>query len=219
LTYAGSRRRFHTRRLALEELEQRLVLSNYSLGVISDEFFTDGLDVSPAEPTDSFDFELADDVESGLCARFDFTQTQDGADLQLYDAQGALLAAEYGTAGGGQISLQGLSAGNYSLLISAREGADIDYSLTIGEDRTLVVGDWAESNDTVEAANNLGLVEGLNEWTDLNIHSDTDRDWFRFATPDTGQTGQYARIEFTHDLGDLDMRLYDSGGTSRSPRS
>ncbi|RKY27812.1 MAG: hypothetical protein DRP79_02890, partial [Planctomycetota bacterium] len=205
----GSRGRSCFRRLALEELEQRLALSNYSLGVVSDGFSMDGLDVTPEAGSDSFDFEFADGA-LGLCARIDSLEGGGSLDLRLHDDHGALVDASCGVSEEGEVSLQALAPGHYTLRVVAHGGASADYSLSLGAPEPLVAGDWAEGNNSSGVAYDLGAVEGYNQWSDLSIHSSTDRDWFRFEISGDGEAGQYVGTEFTHALGDLDMKLYNS---------
>jgi hypothetical protein len=73
--------------------------------------------------------------------------------------------------------------------------------------------DRFEPNESSGAATNLGTITSVRNETDLNIHSSTDRDWFRFATTQTGDTNSKVQIFFSHAAGDLDMRLYNSSAT------
>lgn len=61
---------------------------------------------------------------------------------------------------------------------------------------------------------NLGPCNPLKTITNLSIHEAGNDDYWRFYMPATGGSGDYVRIEFEHDLGDLDMKLLNSSGAT-----
>ncbi len=60
---------------------------------------------------------------------------------------------------------------------------------------------------------NLGPSNPQKRVEMLSIDDAGGDDYFRFYMPATGASGDFVRIEFEHDLGDLDMRLLSSTGT------
>lgn len=89
------------------------------------------------------------------------------------------------------------SAGPYSLTI---ELYPIDSS---------IAPDRYEPNDDFAQAFDFGVVEGEKVASELTIHSETDEDFFQFATTATGTDSHYVAIDFSHDDGDLALSLYD----------
>lgn len=87
-------------------------------------------------------------------------------------------------------------------------------------------GDWADaaSNNgspatpTVLTPPGQATATGPRTWDDpanpLSISPTGDVDWYRFTTGDLGKEGDYAAIAFDHTLGDIDLQLYDSAGTT-----
>ncbi|MFV2065778.1 MAG: hypothetical protein ACC645_02270 [Pirellulales bacterium] len=57
---------------------------------------------------------------------------------------------------------------------------------------------------------NLGAFSGLWRNPNLSIHESDDEDWFQFWVLGELTADHYARIKFEHDLGNLDLELYDS---------
>ena len=78
--------------------------------------------------------------------------------------------------------------------------------------RSSVAPDWAEPNNTISKAYDLGAIDGAKTWPSLSIHSRSDADWFKFTLPAAAGADDYAKITFSDALGDLDMALYDSRG-------
>lgn len=83
--------------------------------------------------------------------------------------------------------------------------------------------DYAEPNGTIAQVEsrpeggpnspNLGPCGPERVLTDLTIHNDRDVDYFRFYLNDTGGADDLIRIDFDPAEGDLDLELYDEGGT------
>jgi subtilisin-like proprotein convertase family protein len=74
-------------------------------------------------------------------------------------------------------------------------------------------GDAFEPDDTLATAARLGAVSGSKSWSNLSIHTSTDTDWYQFSINSAGTAANFARIDFTHASGDLDLFLYNSSGT------
>ena len=110
------------------------------------------------------------------------------------------------------LSLAGLSAGTYLIRVSG-EATD-RYGLRIDASPAAVAGgDWTESNESLDESHDLRTIEGLVSLSGLSIHTAEDRDWFQFRTETVGGESDLVRIDFRHDVGDLDLALYDGGGT------
>jgi hypothetical protein len=139
--------------------------------------------------------------------------------LELYDANGFFLDFGFDDDydGDASISLQGLDAGTYSVLVYGFGFEDLEYNLSF---QTPSDGgtpddddDRYEQNDSFDAAKDLNpavnenpKLTGLNTYEDLKIVSNDD-DWFSFTT-DAGNVT--VRIDFEHSKGDLDLELYDA---------
>jgi hypothetical protein len=67
--------------------------------------------------------------------------------------------------------------------------------------------DKFEPNDSFEMAANLGTVDALME-TDLTIHLPGNNDYFQFLAAKSGP--MQVQILFDHEMGDLDLFLYDA---------
>ena len=66
------------------------------------------------------------------------------------------------------------------------------------------------------ASPNLGPCGPQRTVSGLTIHNSTDNDYFRFYMPHTGTSSDFVRIDFSHGLGDLDMALQSSAGSTLS---
>ena len=73
--------------------------------------------------------------------------------------------------------------------------------------------DRFEDNDTAATATDLHTISGTLSETALSIEFD-DLDWYRFTLPSAGRPGDTVSIEFDHELGDVDLELYGSDGTT-----
>ena len=120
----------------------------------------------------------------GDLVRIDFLHNQGDLDLYLYRSgdTNTPIRSSNGVSDGEQISLEGLAAGTYYILVHGYRGAtNPNYSLTIDAPEN-PTPDWAEPNGTAAAAYDLGTVEGLDAEQDpLSIDSANDVDWFRFT--------------------------------------
>jgi len=76
--------------------------------------------------------------------------------------------------------------------------------------------DSCEPNNSYIDAYNFGSISAPVFRYHLNVNVG-DIDWFRFTTLQVGDQGDYVRISFLNDQGDLDLELYKtvSGGISR----
>ena len=72
--------------------------------------------------------------------------------------------------------------------------------------------DACEPNDALDEAFDLGTVFGESTRA-LNLHSDSDVDWFKFSLAATCGSDREIRLTFSETIGaDLDMELFDSQG-------
>jgi hypothetical protein len=60
----------------------------------------------------------------------------------------------------------------------------------------------------------LGPCGPLRKIEGLTIHASNNDDWYRFYLPTTANSSHFVRIEFVHALGDLDMTLLNSAGST-----
>lgn len=187
----------------------------YDLGIASGVRTWSGLSIHAAGDIDVFRFQTASLGTSADSVRIDFTGGTGDLNLTLHDAGGTILATSAGTGDLERISLANLAAGTYYVGIRGAGSAVNAYTLTIAAPGGLA-DDWAEDNDSLADAHDLGSVAGHRSWTGLNINTLTDEDWFRLTIQDTCLARNYVQILFTHSSGDLDMRLYDAGGALRS---
>ena len=77
------------------------------------------------------------------------------------------------------------------------------------EIETLIGSDRFEVNNTIETATDLGS-DPFVTLRDLSIHNLDDADFFQIAAHDTGKL--IVGAHFSHDIGDLDVRVWDSNG-------
>jgi hypothetical protein len=172
------------------------------------------VDQSGPAGDDWYTFSLATTGVAGQYARIDFTDALGDLDLALYDAQGHLVGESRSHDDFESVSLAGLPAGTYQLWVfdGYSYGTNASYTLTINAPQ-VAAGDWAEPDDSIDTAYNFGLVHGQHAWGHLSIDHGGDMDYYRFATSGTGSSGNYARIDFSDALGDLDLRLFNSSGS------
>src|SRR5262249_41132391 len=126
---------------------------------------------------------------------------------------GNQLRLSQGVTNSEEVGLDGLAAGTYWVRVYGYSGAvNPNYTLTISAPRA-PAGDGFEPDDTRATAHDLGTIRGSARSPALSTPSPTDQDWYKFTTTGTGASGHFVHIDFTHALGDLDMKLFDSGGT------
>jgi hypothetical protein len=75
-------------------------------------------------------------------------------------------------------------------------------------------GDNFEENDTKDQAKDLTTFRTTYQksWENLSLDDD---DWFKFNLPSKGTGNDYISISFDDSLGDLDLELYNSSGTTK----
>lgn len=129
--------------------------------------------------------------------------------LAVYDSAGTRLAYndDFGGSRNSDLTVS-LRAGSryYSGVASYYGASSGSYLLyTDGPD-----DDVNEDNDTLATATNLGAITGPRTLSGLRLLDGGDN--FRFQTTTTGTASDFVQINFTHALGDVDLRLYNSAG-------
>ncbi|MFM6012551.1 MAG: pre-peptidase C-terminal domain-containing protein, partial [Dolichospermum sp.] len=189
------------------------------LGTLTSAFNRGNLSIHTSSDVDWFKFTLATAGNETNSVGIDFTHIQGDLDIGLYDGNGNFLNNSTGVDNQETISLEGLTAGSYYLQVYGYNGAvNPDYSLFINPPQG-VTGDWAETNNTAATAKDLRTLNGL--WTSSDVNSQPlsittgDQDWFKFTITRAGTAENNVGITFSHDLGDLDLELYDATGTTQ----
>ncbi len=188
-----------------------------NLGKLDRQFNRDNLSIT-ANDTDWFRFEI--DAKGGVsdAAGITFNHQQGDLDIELYASDGTtLLDSSQGVGNTESISLNGRNAGVYFLKVYGYGGAtNSEYSVAISAPVN-AAGDWADrlaANNTAATARDLRTVQGFQTWEPFSIHTATDVDWFKFTTLATASATDYLQIDFDHTLGDLELELYASNGTT-----
>ena len=180
----------------------------------------DGLSIHDEADVDWFAFELLAEGTTHHHVAIDFDHLEGDLDLSLFDSQGTLLGESTGVSDFEEISLSGWPAGEYHLQIYGYQGAtNPEYALMIdgpdwneNEFEGNFPPDTHEPNDSQEEAFDLRTIEGHVHLQNLSIHSQDDVDWFEFTITATATEGHWVEIDFEHELGDLDMALYNDDG-------
>ncbi|MFN5990091.1 MAG: pre-peptidase C-terminal domain-containing protein, partial [Dolichospermum sp.] len=189
------------------------------LGTLTSAFNRGNLSIHTTSDVDWFKFTLATTGNETNSVGIDFTHIQGDLDIGLYDSNGNFVSSSTELDNQETISLEGLTAGSYYLQVYGYNGAvNPDYSLFINPPQG-VTGDWAETNNTAATAKDLRTLNGL--WTSSDVNSQPlsittgDQDWFKFTITGAGTAENNVGITFSHDLGDLDLELYDATGTTQ----
>jgi hypothetical protein len=140
-----------------------------------------------------------------------FTNTNGNIDARLLDSTGATLITSNGSSNTERLSLDGLSQGTYFIEIFASPGARNRYSL-IFEGPTFASADRFEANNTISTGTNLQAISGTSTVSNLSIHSNADRDFYKFTTSGIGTSAHYVEVRFSQTDGDLDARLLNFSG-------
>lgn len=159
---------------------------------------------------DWYTFKLTSAGRHGDAVVVDFSHFLGDIDIYLYDASGeTLLDASYGVANREAISLAGLAAGSYRLLVEGYDGAsNPDYQLGVTAAPVTASGDRLENNDSADSATPLQSINGTLTESGLSIET-FDEDWFAFTLTAAGRAGDAVTATFNHALGDIDLYLFD----------
>ena len=182
-----------------------------NLGIVRGTQVWDELSVHYTGNDDWYRFEAVAPGRAEDSVRIDFHHADGNLGMGLHDAEGALLRTADGTTDAEEVSLAGREPGVYYVRVYGAQGnTNAAYTLTIAGPEP--AADALEPNDDPATATNLGPLEGEQSWPGLSIHPTGDQDWFRFETSRGGAKDDFVRIDFRHDLGDLDLRLFDEQG-------
>ena len=189
---------------------------------------TENLTLHTATDQDWYSFEMRNASSSSSEISVSYDSALGAMNLSLWAVDvGAstptLVAASASGTGREVINFDSYLAGTYYLQAFGLDGALIpDYSLSIdvtefegsGSQSNVIPADQfdrANSNDTSVTATELGTLSTTLNVADLSIHSSTDKDHLQFATTYAGET--QITLSFSHEGGDIDTSLKDSGGT------
>src|SRR5262245_54642926 len=166
-----------------------------------------------ADSADWYRFTMPGPGGSAHYVSISFQHSQGDLDMALYDAQGGLVGTSDGVTDLERISLNGRAAGTYYLQVYGFLGAfNPNYTLDINPGVAVTpADDGYEENDTLAQASDLGPVTATRTITGLVMADSAD--WFRFTTDQAGSSSSAATIRFQQAQGNLDLRLYDAGGT------
>jgi uncharacterized delta-60 repeat protein len=175
------------------------------------------LSIHQASDQDWYQFEITERASRGHVAAIAFNAWEADLDLRLFDAQGQPVPAPGGTpraattiAGVESISLAGLGAGAYYLLVQGYAGAVCrQYDLLIngpGAAYQDVFESLSENNNPFTPTE-LGVIDRQFVLSDLSLDRAGDEDWFRFELTTAGGKLDGVEIEFDQSLGDIDLSV------------
>jgi hypothetical protein len=140
-----------------------------------------------------------------------FLNSQGNLDLQLYNSTGTLVDQSSTTMDQEQISLSGLAAGKYYVLVFGANGdRNENYTLQIKPPVPVPADDQYEPNNSFATAFNFGALSTGKTVAGLKMADSGD--WYSFTTVGIGGANDGASISFLDSQGDLDMELYDANG-------
>lgn len=167
---------------------------------------------------DWFRFELLATASTSHYVLADFRHALGDVELELYDAQGRLIRTSTSSLAPESISLAGLTAGVYFVRVFGYQNATSpNYSLEIfapsSGNRT---PDRYESNNTLESATVIrssgNQLSGALTVSELNLHSSSDQDFFKFTTVANSTVAHSVSLDFNPGDGDLNFYLLDAAG-------
>ena len=171
------------------------------------------LTIDSASDADWFKFTLDATGRSSSYIGIDFKQWAGDLDLYLYDADGNLLDYAKSVTDNERISLKGLAAGDYYVKVVGYEENVNEYKLAYSLPEPIVLHDAYENGDTKAHSYHLGR---LSEQITLNaaISRADDQDYYMFQLPKKGLTCDTITLTYDDDVGDLDLYLYGSNGST-----
>jgi hypothetical protein len=182
-----------------------------NLGTISGTYGLQDLTIHTNTDRDFYAFTTTGIGTADHYVGINFTHSFGDIDARLLNSAGVVVAGSGGVGNSERLNLQGLAAGTYFVEVYGFGGARNLYNLNF----TTPAGQAAdrfEANNTRETATNLGTVSGAFDWEELSIHTNTDRDFYQFATSGVGTSDNFIEVNFTHSFGDIDVRLLNSAG-------
>ena len=147
----------------------------------------------PAEDSDYFHFAIAAPGVAGNAVAANYATGAGDLELTLLDAQSNEIGQSNTASGLEIISLAGLPAGDYYVVVSSSNNVSVpSYTLTINAPTPEVIpSDWASGNATKATAFDLGTIASVGEFSGLTLASD-ETDWFQFdlaPNPDPQDAG------------------------------
>ena len=173
------------------------------------------LSIHSRTDNDYFAFTLDNDGTAKNVASIVFDASQGDLNLHLINSSGTSVRTGTSTENGKVIDLSGLAAGTYYIRVQGASGAQNTYSLVWDGNNygpKADVYDTDTSNDTRTTATVLPDLTGT--LNDLSIHSSTDKDFFAFTLANDGTEKNIISIAFDASMGDLNLQLLNSSGTS-----
>ena len=171
------------------------------------------LTIDSVSDVDWFKFTLDATGRSSSYIGIDFKQWAGDLDLYLYDANGNLLDYAKSVTDNERISLKGLAAGDYCVKVVGYGENVNEYKLAYSLPEPIVLHDAYENGDTKAHSYHLGK---LTEQITLNaaISRADDQDYYMFQLPKKGLTCDTITLTYDDDVGDLDLYLYGSNGST-----
>ncbi|MCL4788949.1 MAG: pre-peptidase C-terminal domain-containing protein, partial [Verrucomicrobia bacterium] len=179
------------------------------------------LSIHTATDVDWFRFTMSETGRVGHYVAIQLDHSLGDLDLELWQPGGATaFATNAGVANVHTISLAGFAPGDYLVKVFGyRNARNPAYLLEISAPMPNTSGgDAFEPNNSAATAAPLPVAGTSAVYENLSITAG-DNDWFQFTLPVPGAVGHFARIDFRHSLGDLDLQLYDANGTNLLRRS
>jgi len=140
--------------------------------------------------------------------RLKFANAQGNLDLRIYDGSQTLIGSSLTTGDTETVTFAITQGSNYYIRVNGASGAtNQKYRLEL--DVPNGVGDRFEGNNSAATATNIGTLGDI-LLTGLSLHTSSDEDFYRFHA----SSGLFEfRINFRHDMGDIDFELLNSSGT------
>lgn len=171
-----------------------------------------GLSIHDDQDVDWFSFQTHDVGNAGDVVQIDFQHRVGDLDLVLYDVAGVEIARSETAADSETVSLSGLAAGTYLVQVLGYAGAASgEYTLTVVAPTPSIGPDFLEPNNSTSLATSLDVQGRRDRLEGLSIHAG-DNDYFSFTLPQAGKATHRIGIEFDHEQGDLQLKLYDGSG-------
>ena len=176
----------------------------------------DDLTLTNQSDVDWYQFTFVGDPAESSFIQINNELVDDRRLIELYDSTGTtLIDSTLPSSQDGKLMIGNLIGGDYLLKITGDSGS---YRLTFDIDcentstQSVLSADSYESNESINQATELRTINSQLAIEQLTIHTADDVDYFKFAIAQRGGEGHQARIDFRHELSDLDLALYDSSG-------
>ena len=163
-----------------------------------------------SQDSDYFKFKLHTTGTQNDFLKINFSHSAGDLDIKLYNAAGTLIRSSMSCSNQETISLEGLSSGDYYLQVYGYNNATGNYSLQYSLPTNTDTYEGANGNNTLANANTSFDAGGSGR---AMISSATDVDYYRINLGRTGTSADKVKIDFNHNVGDLDLYLYNASGT------